>query len=57
MRRHAMSNQQEPFRIVVLDDYQNVALSLADWSVLDVLAEHSFAPAPSDRRMNRASLV
>jgi hypothetical protein len=52
-----MSNQQEPFRIVVLDDYQNVALSLADWSVLDVLAEHSFAPAPSDRRMNRASLV
>ena len=30
-----MSNQQEPYRIVVLDDYQNVALSLADWSVLD----------------------
>src|SRR5258706_824399 len=30
-----MSNQQEPFRIAVLDDYQNVALSLADWSVLD----------------------
>jgi phosphoglycerate dehydrogenase-like enzyme len=30
-----MSNKREPFRIVVLDDYQNVALSLADWSVLD----------------------
>ena len=33
-----MSNQQEPFRIAVLDDYQNVALSLADWSVLDARA-------------------
>jgi lactate dehydrogenase-like 2-hydroxyacid dehydrogenase len=30
-----MSNKREPFRIVVLDDYQNDALSLADWSVLD----------------------
>ena len=30
-----MSNQPEPYRIVVLDDYQSVALSLADWSVLD----------------------
>jgi phosphoglycerate dehydrogenase-like enzyme len=30
-----MSNKQEPFRIAVLDDYQNVAISLADWSVLD----------------------
>ena len=26
---------QAPFRIAVLDDYQNVALTLADWSVLD----------------------
>ena len=52
-----MSSKQKRFRVAILDDYQNVALSLADWSVLDVLAEHSFAPAPSDRRMNRASLV
>src|SRR5580704_11904107 len=34
-RRHAMSSKQERFRIAVLDDYQHVALSLADWSVLD----------------------
>ena len=30
-----MPSQQERFRIAVLDDYQNVALSLADWSVLN----------------------
>jgi phosphoglycerate dehydrogenase-like enzyme len=30
-----MPSKQERFRIAVLDDYQNVALSLADWSVLD----------------------
>ena len=30
-----MSNPQEPFGIAVLDDYQNAALSLADWSDLD----------------------
>jgi phosphoglycerate dehydrogenase-like enzyme len=29
-----MSNQAQ-FRIAVLDDYQNVALTMADWSVLD----------------------
>ena len=29
------SSKQEHFRIAVLDDYQHVALSLADWSVLD----------------------
>src|ERR1700748_1573645 len=29
------SSKQEPIRIAVLDDYQGVALSLADWSVLD----------------------
>ncbi len=28
-------SEPERFRIAVLDDYQNVALSLADWSVLD----------------------
>jgi phosphoglycerate dehydrogenase-like enzyme len=30
-----MPSKPERFRIAVLDDYQNVALSLADWSVLD----------------------
>ena len=30
-----MPSNEERFRIAVLDDYQNVALSLADWSVLD----------------------
>jgi phosphoglycerate dehydrogenase-like enzyme len=29
------STKQEHFRIAVLDDFQHVALSLADWSVLD----------------------
>src|ERR1700732_1245756 len=38
LRRHVMSSKQERFRIAVLDDYQGVALSLADWSVLDVRA-------------------
>ena len=28
-----MSSKQVRFRVAVLDDYQNVALSLADWSV------------------------
>src|ERR1700719_177465 len=32
------STKQEHFRIAVLDDYQYVALSLADWSVLDARA-------------------
>jgi phosphoglycerate dehydrogenase-like enzyme len=32
---NATSSKQEPIRIAVLDDYQDVALSLADWSVLD----------------------
>jgi phosphoglycerate dehydrogenase-like enzyme len=30
-----VSNRAEPVRIAVLDDYQNVALSMADWSGLD----------------------
>jgi phosphoglycerate dehydrogenase-like enzyme len=30
-----MSNSAEPARIAVLDDYQNVTLSMADWSGLD----------------------
>ena len=33
-----MSSKQELFKIAVLDDYQHVALSLADWSVLDARA-------------------
>jgi lactate dehydrogenase-like 2-hydroxyacid dehydrogenase len=33
-----MSSKQERFRAAVLDDYQNVALSPADWSVLDARA-------------------
>src|SRR5260370_106075 len=33
--RQAMSSKQKRFRVAILDDYQNVALSLADWSVLD----------------------
>jgi phosphoglycerate dehydrogenase-like enzyme len=33
-----MSSNKERFRIAVLDDYQNVALSLADWSALDARA-------------------
>jgi len=34
----AMSSTQKRFKIAVLDDYQNVALSLADWSALDARA-------------------
>jgi hypothetical protein len=33
-----MPSKQERLRIAVLDDYQNIALSLADWSVLDAWA-------------------
>ena len=29
-----MSNNHEQFSVAVLDDYQNVALSMADWSAL-----------------------
>src|SRR5258705_10744510 len=37
-QRNTMASKQERFRIAVLDDYQGVALSLADWSVLDARA-------------------
>ena len=30
-----MPTKQELFKIAVLDDYQNVTLSMANWSVLD----------------------
>jgi phosphoglycerate dehydrogenase-like enzyme len=33
-----MSSMRERFRIAVLDDYQDVALSLADWSALEARA-------------------
>jgi phosphoglycerate dehydrogenase-like enzyme len=33
--RNVMSDRQESFRVAVLDDYQNVALTMADWSALD----------------------
>lgn len=35
---NSTSSKQEPIRIAVLDDYQNAALSLADWTVLDARA-------------------
>ena len=35
---NATSSKQEPIRIAVLDDYQDAALSLADWSPLDARA-------------------
>src|SRR6185369_13931249 len=38
LRGHTMSSKQERFRIAILDDYQDVALSLADWTVLDARA-------------------
>ena len=28
---NTMSNNHEQFRVAVLDDYQNVALAMADW--------------------------
>jgi phosphoglycerate dehydrogenase-like enzyme len=34
----AMSSKQVLIRVAVLDDYQNVALTIADWSVLDTRA-------------------
>src|SRR6202790_2798216 len=43
------SSKQEHFRIAVLDDYQHVALSLADWSVLDARASVTvFNDHPAD---------
>jgi phosphoglycerate dehydrogenase-like enzyme len=37
-RTNFMSNTNEQFRVAVLDDYQNVALSMADWSPLKARA-------------------
>src|SRR6476659_468340 len=38
LRRQTTSSKQGRFRIDILDDYQDVALSLADWTVLDARA-------------------
>jgi phosphoglycerate dehydrogenase-like enzyme len=38
MSPEATMSTQKRFKIAVLDDYQNVALSLADWSALDARA-------------------
>src|ERR1700722_8688043 len=38
LRRNTMSSKQERFKVAVLDDYQHVALSLAEWLVLDARA-------------------
>ena len=34
-----MSSKQEQYRVAVLDDYQNLALSIADWSALNQRAD------------------
>ena len=56
-----MSSKQERFRVAVLDDYQNVALSLADWSALDARATSqslttiSRTPTPSSSVCGRST--
>jgi phosphoglycerate dehydrogenase-like enzyme len=58
-----MSSNQERFRIAVLDDYQDVALSLADWSVLDARAavtvfnDHLAYPAAVIERLQLFDIV
>jgi hypothetical protein len=32
--------ETEPMKIEILDDYQNVALKMADWSALSGRADH-----------------
>jgi hypothetical protein len=49
--RHAISTKQEHFRIAVLVDYQHVALSLADWSVLDARSRASAVGSTARRRV------
>src|SRR5215468_902134 len=34
-----MNSERNPIRIAILDDYQNVALKMADWSALATRAE------------------
>ena len=58
-----MSNRAEPVRIAVLDDYQNVALSMADWSGLDkraaitVFNDHMADPAAVVARLQSFDIV
>jgi phosphoglycerate dehydrogenase-like enzyme len=49
-----MPPEQKHFRIAVLDDYQNVALSLANWSVLD---ERATVTVFDDHLANSDALV
>jgi phosphoglycerate dehydrogenase-like enzyme len=49
-----MPSKQDPFRIAVLDDYQNVAISLADWSVLN---EHATVTVFDDHLTNSDAVV
>src|ERR1700756_4033046 len=57
------SSKQEPIRIAVLDDYQDVALSLTDWSVLDeratvtVFNDHLADPAAVVERLQPFDIV
>src|ERR1700746_4088611 len=57
------SSKQEPIRIAVLDDYQDVALSLTDWSVLDeratvtVFNDHLADPDAVDERVHPFDIV
>jgi phosphoglycerate dehydrogenase-like enzyme len=58
-----MSSKQERFKIALLDDYQHVALSLAEWSVLDARAtvtafdDHLAAPDAIVERLQPFDIV
>jgi phosphoglycerate dehydrogenase-like enzyme len=58
-----LSNRAEPVRIAVLDDYQNVALSMAEWSGLDkraaitVLNDHMADPDAVVARLQSFDVV
>ena len=58
-----MSNRAEPIRIAVLDDYQNVALSMVDWSrlgkraVITVLNDHMADPDTVVARLQSFDVV
>jgi hypothetical protein len=48
----------EQIRVAILDDYQNVALSMADWSALDGRAAAADAvKVPTDELFLRADIV
>jgi phosphoglycerate dehydrogenase-like enzyme len=58
-----MSSKEDRFRIAVLDDYQHVALSLADWSVLEsratvtVFGDHLAEPDEVVERLQPFDIV